>query len=214
MEYNITVGKNDFKKTINLKLPEGNRIGVMVSGGADSAILLYLLAKLKIESLNPTQLITFTVPKKIDGALAFSDTIVSYINNLLEIDLNSPHPVGNLDSHYSEIIKTGAYEAVNQFNLDCIIFGSQQVPPPEFKMLGLYPARPNEVNQYEKVYCPFALVDKRHTLDLYRIYNRLDLLSLTHSCTETAMGRCYKCFNCSERLWALNSLGIEDTGQL
>jgi tRNA(Ile)-lysidine synthase TilS/MesJ len=61
MEYNIAVGKDDFKNTINLKLPKGNRIGVLVSGGADSAILLYLLAKLNIESLEPVELIPFTV---------------------------------------------------------------------------------------------------------------------------------------------------------
>jgi hypothetical protein len=214
MEYNITVGKDDFKNTINLKLPKGDRIGVLVSGGADSAILLYLLAKLNTESPKPVELITFTVPKKIDNAMAFAETVVAYVNNLLDIKLNSPHPVGELDSHYSKIIRTGAYDAVTNFNLDCIVFGSQRVPPTAFKMLGIYPDRPADINEQPKVYCPFALVDKRHTMDLYTIYNRLDLLSLTHSCTEQSLGRCYNCFNCSERAWSLESLGISDPGNL
>jgi|APGre2960657373_1045057.scaffolds.fasta_scaffold00053_25 7-cyano-7-deazaguanine synthase in queuosine biosynthesis len=214
MEYNIAVGKDDFKNTINLKLPKGNRIGVLVSGGADSAILLYLLAKLNIESLEPVELIPFTVPKKIDNAMMFAESVVNYVNNLLDIKLDGPYPVGELDSHYSKIIRTGAEAAVINFNLDCIVFGSQQVPPSEFKMLGIYPNRPSSIDEHPKVYCPFALVDKRHTMDLYRIYDRLDLLSLTHSCTEKAIGRCNECFNCSERTWSLESIQISDPGQL
>jgi hypothetical protein len=213
--YTLEVGKDDYKQTLEIKLPQGNRIGVLVSGGADSAILLYILAKLNLENNSPCTLIPFTVPKT-DGSRPFAEIVVGYVSHLLDVSLDAPIIVGDATLHHSKQVLSGRNQAIAEHNLDCIVYGSQQVPPRELIDIDWeYPFRPDQIDYIEeKAYCPFALLDKRHTLDLYRIFDRFDLLSLTHSCTMVANGRCYKCFNCIERDWALNCLGIKDPGTL
>lgn len=200
--------------TIDLQIPKGNRIGIMVSGGADSAILLYLITKMNKERNDPCELVTFTVPKT-DGSKPFAEIVVGYVSHLLGVELNTPIIVGDPTLHHSVQVLSGRNEAMEKHNIDCMIYGSQQVPPRELIDIDWeYPFRPDKVEVLPDVYCPFALVDKRHTLELYRVFDRMDLLSLTHSCTMVANGRCMKCFNCIERQWALDSLGIADPGSL
>ena len=78
-------------------------------------------------------------------------------------------------------------------------------------MPGDYPSRPSAVNLPHTT-CPFALVDKRHTLHLYDKLEAWDLIKLTHSCTHRTEGRCGECYNCTERSWALEELGFTDPG--
>ena len=211
--YIFETGKDDFKEPIEIKLPDGDNIGFLVSGGADSAILLYLICKLNIENGSPKKITTFTVPKT-DGSRPFAEIIVGYVSSLLDIEINMPHIVGDPTLHHSKQVLSGRNEAMEKFNIDCMIYGSQMVPPRELIDIDWeYPFRPEEID-YPSVYCPFAKVDKRHTLDLYRICNMEPLLSLTHSCTMVAHGRCMKCFNCIERKWALEQLGVDDPGSL
>jgi len=211
--YVVETGFGHFKKTIEINLPTAKRIGVLVSGGADSAILLYLIAKLNKENNNPSEIIPLTVPIE-DGAKSYATILVSYINHLLELDMPAPAIVGNPNLHHSQRVSSGRDEAFLSNLVDFVVYGSQQVPPKdELQIDWEYPARPDSIN-YSVAYCPFALVDKRNTMDLYRIFDRMDLLSLTHSCTEKTLGRCGKCFNCIERSWALEQLNLEDSGQL
>jgi 7-cyano-7-deazaguanine synthase in queuosine biosynthesis len=60
--------------------------------------------------------------------------------------------------------------------------------------------------------CPFAMVDKRHTVSLYDTFDVWPLIELTHSCTALTVGRCGACYNCLERAWALDALGVTDPG--
>ena len=78
-------------------------------------------------------------------------------------------------------------------------------------MPGEYPARPASIH-LPNTTCPFALVDKRHTLHLYELLQVWDLIKLTHSCTHRTEGRCGECYNCTERSWALEELGFSDPG--
>jgi hypothetical protein len=215
LSYNIETGLGSFKKTINIELPTVNRVGVLVSGGADSAILLYLLAKLNLENGNPCRLIPFTVPKT-DGAIVFARKIVGYINQLLNCDLPQTTVVGDIKLHHSQQVLSGSNEAFDNYGIDIVVYGSQKTPPTtEMYVDGNwdYPVRPDKI-YYPNAYCPFAFVDKRNTIDLYRIFNRMDLLSITHSCTENATSRCGKCLFCQERAWALKENNLIDTGEL
>jgi hypothetical protein len=213
LSYNIETGLGSFKKTINIELPTVNRVGVLVSGGADSAILLYLLTKLNLENGSPCELIPFTVPKT-DGAIVFARKIVGYINQLLDCELPQTTVVGDINLHHSQQVSSGRDEAFENYGIDLVVYGSQKTPPKD-EMHGDwdYPFRPDKIS-YPNAYCPFAFVDKRNTIDLYRIFDRMDLLSITHSCTENATSRCGECLFCQERAWALRENNLIDTGKL
>lgn len=210
----ITVGKDTYVNQIDIQLPAGkNKIGVMLSGGADSAILLYLLCLERKLDRSTQEIIPFTVARP-DGAWNYVKAIVDWINNELEIKLPDPIKVGDPTLHHSQQGRSGEKEAREKHGIEHIFYGSQAHPDRSLIVLpGEYPNRPSSV-ELPGTTCPFALVDKRHTLSLYDTFNVWPLIELTHSCTAQTEGRCGECYNCKEREWALNELGYADPGQM
>jgi len=207
----IFTGPDSDKRQIEIKFHEGKqRIGVMLSGGADSAILLYLLALERKMAGSTQEIIPFTVARP-DGAWNYVKPIVDKINQMLGIALPDPIQVGDPTLHHSKQGRSGELEARGKYRIDHFYYGSQQHPP--VPMPGDYPARPDKV-ELPGTTIPFALVDKRHTLGLYEVFQAWPLIELTHSCTAQTEGRCGECYNCKEREWALGELGITDPGAM
>ncbi|CAB4241682.1 Queuosine biosynthesis protein QueC [uncultured Caudovirales phage] len=211
----IITGPEGDKQEVKIELPpQHKRIGVMVSGGADSAILLYLLALERKMSNSDHELITITVPRT-DGAWDYAGPIVSFVNNLLGTSIPQPIMVGDPTLHHSDQTNSGERDARKKHNIEHIFYGSQKHPP--VPMPGEYPSRPDRVEYVNNAgivttTCPFALLDKRHTMALYEIFQVWSLIELTHSCTAQTKGRCGECYNCVERAWALSDLGFVDPG--
>jgi hypothetical protein len=214
----IFSGPDNDKREIKVELPAHHqRIGVMLSGGADSAILLYILALELKMSGSKQELITLTVPRA-DGASNYVDAIVNKVNELVP-GVNIPLPIrlGDPTVHHSQQGKSGEIAARQHHNIEHIFYGSQAHPP--VPMPGEYPGRPDRTEYTNNqgivtTTCPFALLDKRHTIDLYEIFQVWPLIELTHSCTHRTEGRCGECYNCKERAWAMEALGYTDPGRL
>jgi len=211
----ITAGKDNFIKQVNIELPEGKqRIGVMLSGGADSAVLLYLLCLERRMDKSTQEIIPFTVARP-DGAWDYVKPIVEWVRNKLELtieQLPDPIKVGDPTVHHSRQGRSGEIEARSKHGIEHIFYGSQAHPDRALiELPGEYPSRPASV-ELPGTTCPFALVDKRHTLHLYDIFQVWPLIELTHSCTALTVGRCGKCYNCVERAWALADMGFVDPG--
>lgn len=207
----ILAGPENDKREIEISLPsDKKRIGVMLSGGADSAILLYVLALEKKLSDSDHELIPFTVERP-DGAWNYVKPIVDKINEILEVNLPDPVKVGDPTLHHSQQGRSGEREARAKHGIEHCFYGSQQHPP--VPMPGEYPARPTQV-ELPGTTIPFALVDKRHTLDLFNVFDVWPLIELTHSCTAQTEGRCGACYNCTERAWAFSELEFQDPGSM
>lgn len=207
----VLAGPANDKRQIEISLPANKkRIGVMLSGGADSAILLYILALEKKMAGTDHELIPFTVARP-DGAWAYVKPIVDRINNILGIELPDPIQVGDPTLHHSQQGRSGERQARLEYNIEHCFYGSQAHPP--VPMPGEYPARPTQV-ELPGTTIPFALVDKRHTLDLFNVFDVWTLIELTHSCTAQTEGRCGECYNCVERKWAFSELGFTDPGSM
>jgi len=212
----IDSGPSNNKRTIIVDLPAQQRFGVMLSGGADSAVLLYILVLLNREKDHWHEIVPFTVARS-DGAADYVNNIVHWINQRLDTDIALPLVVGTPNLHHSKQTQSGEQEAREQHGIRHVYYGSQQHP--EEPMPGEYPNRPDRIHFYNRTgetvtTCPFAHVDKRHTLDLYNIFDCHELLAITHSCTEQTVGRCNSCYNCKEREWGLRSLGVDDPGTM
>ena len=204
----LSVGPAHSIREITIELPSALDVGVMLSGGADSAILLYILI-LERRNTNSKHIIRpFTVPRG-DGAWNYVAPIVNWIKEKTNTHIIDPIKVGNPDLHHSQQGRSGGDEAFKTYGIEHIFYGSQAHPP--VKMPGDNPARPASIH-LPNTTCPFALVDKRHTLDLCNVLDVWDLIKLTHSCTHRTEGRCGECYNCTERSWALKELGFADPG--
>ena len=222
---------DSFGQTANLKIPDGVRtIGVLMSGGADSSLLCYLLAK-QIKEQNLDVIIhpisaRFAVrPWSYDHAKQVVNFIASnlkcpkvfgkhYYFNVPEDECKSDdekkkhftHITGFLftnniiDHLFSGKTKNPSQEVMNNFNDQ-----NPQLDRNDPTEKDIYKAPVETV--------AWAMVDKRLIVDQYKKYNLINsLLPLTRSCegdafiTENFTKECGECWWCEEREWALKQI--------
>ncbi|NBO70595.1 MAG: hypothetical protein EBU66_07440 [Bacteroidetes bacterium] len=219
----IFCGPDNNRDTFELNIPEDRDIGIMLSSGADSAILLYLMCLELLYTGRSTDEIKyiFTIPK-LDGAELHSANIVNWINKKLEINLPQPtivEPENLHDLHHSIKVREGIRESFVRYdpsakNLFLYLADQKVIPKPwPSHMVGLVePYRVSENEHKDIIGLPFNHLNKAHTIDLHFLFKTEGLLELSHSCTERQTGRCNQCYHCNERQWAFEQLGKVDPG--
>jgi PP-loop superfamily ATP-utilizing enzyme len=189
---------------IKFFIPQNQNIGVMISGGADSTLLFWLLLnENKNKNLN-CNIIPFYVNRP-NGAKEHSFRITNFLKNFLNVDILDPTAVGDSTLHHSKHIYSGLVDVKEKYNIDTIFVGGTQNPPAG-AVGGDYPYRPSSSNYERFDLNPFLNCDKRHIIYLYIKYNLLELLDITHSCGNWQHGKCLNCFSCFERAWALSEV--------
>lgn len=196
-------------------LNSNKKYGIMLSGGLDSAILLYIILKEAKEKNIKLEIQPFSIPK-YDGSYLFVEGILEYLKNIFKIDIPNTILVGDPNAHHTQQSKTAVLEIFQKYSeIDFIYFATNQNPTKDFDY-SLYPAGsfPNRVTKSEhlKVIMPFIDMYKDQILKILFDHNQVELLNLTHSCTEQKTGRCGRCFQCNERAWAFRQLNKLDTG--
>jgi 7-cyano-7-deazaguanine synthase in queuosine biosynthesis len=191
-------------KEIQIDSPERDkRYAIMLSGGLDSAVLLYLLYH-----RGYTDLQVFTIDKA-DGSTTYASRVVQHFNKKFAIKLPNPVTVGDPNAHHSLQSRTALTDIFTNYEVD-ILFNALNKNPPELNELPSAPVRATSAPP--RVALPFVDLYKTHIIDLMFELEQEDLLNVTHSCTEQPVGRCGKCWQCGERAWAFQQLGKTDTG--
>jgi hypothetical protein len=182
---------------------------VALSGGADSALLLYLVAKELINSKQSCSLGAFTIPRP-DGGVKYSPKIVEYINQKLNLRMTTPMIVGNGDLSHTTVVETAIAGLLSLNYFDYVYVAENKIPP--IHIDSLLPVRSPSKNAWKRLILPFYDLNKSDIIDLYHKEGIEDLLTLSHSCTGLQIGRCNVCFNCQERDWAFKFLNKLDPG--
>ena len=191
---------------IKINLPPDRKYGFMLSGGLDSAVLLYLILKNNL-SVN---LQLFSI-KKHDGSYRCLDNIIQFLENRTDTKLSNIIFIGDPNADHDQQSNTAIREIEEKFlDIDYVIFGTNSNPPGDVHLPGLYPRRERRFNP--KILTPFRHLYKTHIVDFVFEHNLEPLLEMTHTCTEKVNDRCGKCFQCNERIWAFEELGYTDTG--
>lgn len=213
----VTCGPADNEKQVEIIWPQNKNIGLMLSSGADSAILLYLLCLDILEKKQrPEEVIKalFTIPK-VDGAELHSARIVHWINSKLKINLALPivdAPADLNQMSHAELLAKCMLMLGAKYKINFGFVGDQQSVPEPYHVEGLYPNRYSKNPYPEYLGMPFLHLDKSHTIDLHYRFQTTELLVLSHSCTQQKEGRCERCYHCNERKWAFERLGRIDPG--
>jgi 7-cyano-7-deazaguanine synthase in queuosine biosynthesis len=194
-------------KSVNIEINQNQHIGVMLSGGMDSALMLYLILK---EKPPDAKLTVFNVPNAKDNARYFSTKIIAFLENKFNYSIPIQH-LGDTTLPHDKIINyPGKYILENKL-VDILYVGINQNPPVKFPISG--PWRRNPANPIpNNLAFPFIDLYKTHILEIYKQFNMLELADITHSCTENIGARCNSCFQCYERAWAYKELGLTDNG--
>jgi hypothetical protein len=194
----------NYCEEIKFFIPKNQNIGVMISGGADSTLLFWLLLNENKNENLKCNIIPFCVDR-LNGSKEHSYRVVNFLKKYLNIDIPDPIIVGNPDVHHSKQVYSGLLDIKNKYNIDTIYVGGTQNPP-HGSVKGPYPYRPTSSDYNRFDLNPFLYCDKRHIIYLYIKYNLLELLDITHSCGVWNHGKCLACFSCSERFWALSEV--------
>lgn len=205
-----TAGPTGDRAEIIIGIPyQCKNIAVALSGGADSALMLYLLAKeIRVTSKQCT-LTPFTVPRP-DGGANYSPKIVEYINNKLGISIAMPIIVGDGNVDHATVISVANKGLLDSGKYDLIFVAENKVPP--IYTGAMPPVRSPSKNAWKRLALPFFNVQKHHLIDLYYQEGIEEMLNYSHSCTGLTSGRCNVCFNCQERAWAFSTLDKTDPG--
>lgn len=180
---------------MNIDLPKyGEKIGLAMSGGMDSALLAYVL--FEAQKVIGFELTVYTVD--LGNSIKYVKDILNFIGVNPEIKLipNPKNPNGALSPQFIEIMET----------VDRFYTGTTRNPDwADSIPAGEKPHRYVKI-QWRNLYMPFGTSSKDAIVALY-FEMELDksLLPLTHTCTERLDTNCGVCFACRERKWAFDA---------
>lgn len=182
---------------------EHNNIGIMLSGGIDSATLLWCTVKIIKERGLTNNITVYTSPRP-DNSLAFAPLVREHVEQ--EFDVKIKHKMrGSGDVHHSEQVWSAMVTAMR----DCDIVLTAETAQPEHMASDHFERK--HVDD-EKAYQPFFNLTKDFTVGLAIEQNLTYIMENTHSCTETPDIRCGVCWWCEERKWAFSQQNYTDPG--
>jgi hypothetical protein len=192
---------------ITIDMTADLKYGILLSGGLDSAVLLYLmLLECKNKQITP-YIQPFTIEKS-DRSYEFVPKILDYFNDMFGISLPPTIPVGDSILHHTQQTRSAYFDIIESHpEIDVIYMGTNAIPPEP--LVGLAPVRVDTSN-VENLKVPFFDLYKTHIIEMVYAYNIEPLLNITHSCTEQALTPCNMCWQCNERIWAFRKLGKND----
>lgn len=218
------------QQDIFIEFPEYiKNIGIKLSGGLDSAFMLYIVCKyINDEQIN-TSIVPITIEKsKVKFHYKFSELVINFckkefpnvifkdhkkINQYLNIDHNTTQHIfvdqlrkqKVIDSHFSGVTANPPEDIIFK-SPDNYIFD----PPPERIYKGKLKTQILQIKNNYYLHQPFVNIDKKGIYELYKKFNLLDsLFLLTRSCenqfkekTNNYTTHCKNyCWDCFERKW-------------
>jgi 7-cyano-7-deazaguanine synthase in queuosine biosynthesis len=181
-----------------------NDIGILVSGGFDSAVLSYVCFMHQRREI----LHLCTVPKIQENSAVNSLRIKSWLESVHNISINQ-HIVGDPTLvHYMQVA-SGCKEMLNNTSMSMLMACTKN---PDDMLTGWAPKRPRSKNP--RILQPFLDYDKSFVVGLADYLGILSTVStISHSCTQTSTVRCGRCWHCNERKWAFDKLQLIDIGK-
>ena len=215
----------DFSEILFMK-----RVGIKMSGGADSAIVAYMLWKTIQENDIDCEIVVLTTNHQGKSFQEhYAKKTVEYLNNKFNKVKVHTHLVNQNPAYYQEDYTTSIgyieYQemlvawAHENLNIEAVYTGITANPPKEihkkFRPNSIRPVGPvddRENSTQDVTWNPLIYTDKKGVAHIYDFFDIRDLFKITWSCEEYAWptGRreshCGKCWFCKEREWGFGEL--------
>jgi len=193
-------------KTDNFIPNDISKIGVMVSGGLDSSLLLYLITKENKDKGFPVEVVTLTVHRP-DNAKDHAKRIISLVERLNNITLQNIE-VGDPNTSPDLQVISGIKDSIMNKDIPLVFIATTAIPE-HLKDARDVPQR--DTKEYLRLSQPWGHETKDSIVE-YVVRNKLEvLIKHSHSCTGLQLGQCGRCYNCLERKWALDCNSILDS---
>jgi hypothetical protein len=199
----INCGPAYDRRTLILDLPPTSKIGVLVSGGIDSALLYYLLLDIKQQTNSPIEITPIVIHRK-EGSKHFARPIVERINQIFDI-YKKPKQLGNTMLPEPQQVASAVMHAFSLLQLETVYVGVISNRPEH--LIGFDPI---PIVEHPSVQTPFKNLEKSHVVDIYYQLGIEHILPFTHSCDQHETVACGSCNGCRERAWGFNQIGKQD----
>ena len=206
------LNKSDTIREIDIELNQDQpKIGVFLSGGLDSAVLLYALLLEREKTKKKIEFTALTVSKV--SADVFAGRIVQVLREKFG-QINHATHIDN-EGAAAGTITPAIQRQLRGQQFDLVYTGINSNPPTEkfYSKWGVFPKRP-DVSPHDTLILPFLKLYKSHIIELAVILKIEHIVAMTHSCTEQTDSRCSICFACDERAWGFKENHILDPGSL
>ena len=193
-------------------------IGLQLSGGADSSLILFCLLKM-LQERGQTDTVKIWPSTSYDTEVEdckshiAAQNVIDYIRALpggncvqdLQITIYEQSDLSlSKDIYLAPVRKY----LVDHRNCEVVIVGTNQgmpgderpTPDPNHQGQKLI-----ELGEKEHDALPWAPVDKKFIAAQYKKFGIEDLSNITNSCTASSKTPCKKCWWCKERYWAFGS---------
>lgn len=192
-----------------------SRIGIFLSGGADSALLLYILLKFTTRPIR-----VYTIANLERHGLQ-SVVASNILNTCVQLTNNSSirHNIWYTTSFTQEYINQKLAEPVETNEVDCIFTGTTALPnridyTKFIHKADNYSEKERDsriikktVYNNDRLRVPFLNYDKKDVSSMYKHLGIVDsIFPLTRSCFIERENHCGSCFWCEERMWAFGKL--------
>lgn len=186
------------RRQFEIVLPQYKKLGVLVSGGIDSALLYHLLLKeIKEQGTDHTVRPLYITRK--EGSSYYALPVIDHVQKLFDSTV-LPARLGNTQLPEHEQVRSAVEQAYRLLHLEVVYVGTLVVRPEH--MIGWFPVRADETAHFKT---PFQHLEKSHVIDMFYQLGLVDLLSKTYSCIQEPH-RCKECNGCKERAWGFAEL--------
>jgi 7-cyano-7-deazaguanine synthase in queuosine biosynthesis len=204
--------------SLDFTIYPGN-IGICVSGGVDSALLLYFTLKYATEHVH-----VFSLASQ-EKQLTNTHAAINVINKCIELtgNYNLTHHMSYVSAQTKENLFTLPFQFLNSNTISTIYTGITKNPPRHVTDSFILPTLENQERdpdvtrnvKQEFFYIPWTNIDKLDLHDIYEKYNLMDTLyPVTRSCEwvsytnwpDPGDNHCGKCWWCQERVWGFGKL--------
>lgn len=190
---------------------DARKIAILVSGGIDSSLLLYLLCKEIHVTQRPINIEAYSMKVHNPIQVTLTQKIIDYVTSKFPISVPYNHTMRKT------LIRNGVKSILEVTQADYVFTGCNKVIEGEFTPTRIIqddtpPVRGNPFNH--KHLRPFINLDKREIIEIYFKENILDMLPFTLSCgilensKTNELQECKECYFCMEKQWALNFYGL------
>lgn len=191
-------------------------IGISLSGGLDSSLILYLLVKMIQERNDDDVTIYPIVCYDVDNESIDEPYTVQRIINWIEdytgmdeiIAPISVTPYSHPSSEKRDVIKANMLYLQRRFDCEFTLTGIS-LGMPEAPRTGEAPwSADSDILRLHDLHphrFPWSTVNKKFISAQYKKLGIEELATLTNSCTVSSTTPCKVCWWCEERYWAFNS---------
>lgn len=177
---------------------------LLYSGGVESTLLYYELLK----NANKNSSLNLFIVDRHNAPVQKAQTLYYMLKKSFRDEISTCQVLKTPDELDNARRMMWAVQELSVY-YDKIYWGVNAYPPDILPKRDIFKNAERKLKKFPGLRLPYLNMTKDKILEQYIKYNITWILEYTHSCGEPVDNPCTKCFNCRERAWAYQQLGLE-----